>query len=67
MNTWAAIKADPTEVQLYFTLAALYYEAGDKVQAIAALEAAKAAIPGVAAQADPLIEQIRNGTVKIVK
>ncbi|MCE9541107.1 tetratricopeptide repeat protein, partial [Candidatus Kaiserbacteria bacterium] len=63
---WKAhIAAKPDDAQAYFTLAAIYYEAGDKVNAIAALEAAKLAIPGVATQADPLIRQIQNGTVQM--
>ena len=55
----------PDDAQGYFTLAAIYYQTGQPAQAIAALQRAKAAIPSVAAQADPLIEQIRNGTVTV--
>ena len=59
----ARVKVAPDDAQAYFTLAAIYYQNGQPAQAIAALERAKKAIPSVATQADPLIEQIRNGTV----
>lgn len=61
----ARIQAKPDDVQAYFTLAAVYYELGNRTEAINALEAAKAAHPSVAAQADPLIQQIRAGTADI--
>ncbi|MBV9159004.1 MAG: tetratricopeptide repeat protein, partial [Candidatus Kaiserbacteria bacterium] len=63
---WKAyIAVNSTDAQAYFTLAAIYYEGGDRADAVAALQAAEAAIPEVASQADPLIQQIKNGTVKI--
>lgn len=63
---WAeAIDAEPTNTQLYFTLAALYYEAGDRARAISTLEAAKRAVPEVASQVDPLIEEIRSGRAQV--
>ncbi|MEK7093178.1 MAG: tetratricopeptide repeat protein, partial [Patescibacteria group bacterium] len=61
----ARIKAAPDDAQAYFTLAAIYYQNGQITQAIEALQRAKQAIPSLATQADPLIEQIRNGTVKL--
>ncbi len=61
----ARIKAVPDYAQAYFTLAAIYYQSGQSAQAIAALQRAKQAVPSVATQADPLIEQIKNGTVRL--
>ncbi len=61
----ARVKAQPDDVQAYFTLAALYYETGNAAKAIAALEAAKSRVPSIAAQANSVIEQIRNGTARV--
>ncbi len=61
----AKVAAMPQDAQSYFTLAALYYEGGDREGAIRTLAAAKAAIPSLAAQVDTLIEQVRTGTVQI--
>lgn len=63
---WKAhIAANPTDLQGYFTLAAAYYAEADKTDAIAALKAAEAQDPTIASQADPLIQQIQNGTAKL--
>lgn len=63
---WAAkVKAQPQDAQSYFTLAAIYYEGGDRERSIQTLQQAKAVIPSVADQADSLIQQIRSGTVQI--
>jgi tetratricopeptide (TPR) repeat protein len=58
----ARIKANPRDMQSYATLAAIYYENGNKAQAIATLQAAEAVDPSVAAQFDPLIKEVQNGT-----
>ncbi|MBI5644467.1 O-antigen ligase family protein [Candidatus Kaiserbacteria bacterium] len=63
---WQALVAtNPQDVQPYFTLAALYYQSGDKARAIEALEAAKRAHPEVKTQADELIGQIRSGSAQV--
>lgn len=63
---WSArIKVAPDDMQAYFTLAAVYYQLGSRTEAINVLEAAKKVSPDVAAQADPLILEIRAGTAKI--
>lgn len=60
----AAIKADPTNAQNYFTLAAAYYEAGNSAQAIATLQAAESAVPSSASEAQQAIQEIKSGSVK---
>ena len=63
---WQAhITATPSDLQAYFTFAALEYQLGNRAVAIAALQAAEKYNPSIAAQADPLIQQIKNGTVKL--
>ena len=63
---WQAhIAATPSDLQAYFTYAALEYQLGNRAVAIAALQAAEKYNPSIAAQADPLIEQIKDGTVKL--
>ena len=63
---WQAhIKADPSDAQAYFTLAAIYYQLGEKAQAIAALKAAETAVPDSASQAESTIESIQNGTASV--
>lgn len=63
---WEAhLKAQPQDAQGYFTLAAAYYGAGNRVRAISVLETAKSVIPSVQEQADALIKEIRDGTAKI--
>jgi tetratricopeptide (TPR) repeat protein len=61
----AAIKADPTNAQNYFTLAAAYYAAGNTQQAIATLKAAEAAVPSSSSTAESAIQSIQNGTAKV--
>lgn len=61
----AAIAANPTDPQQYFTLAAIHYLGGNSARAIAVLEEAKQRLPEIAAQTDPVIEQIRNGTAQV--
>lgn len=63
---WVArIQAQPQDSQAYFTLAAIYYEMGNKQAAIGTLEEAKKAIPAIAGQAEGLIQEIRAGTAKL--
>ncbi len=59
----AKVTAQPTDVQAFFTLAAIYYEGGDRANAIATLQEVKRLHPSTAAQADALILQIRTGPV----
>ncbi len=62
---WQAyIAANPGDVQAYFTLAAVYYEAGDNARTIQVLQQAGQAHPQIKQQADALIEQVRTGTVR---
>ncbi len=61
----AHVKAQPTDVQGYFTLAAAYVGAGDPTNAIATLKAVEQVSPSTATQAESLIQQIRNGTAKV--
>lgn len=64
---WEAnVRANPDDAQRYFTLAAIHYLVGNPVKAIEILEEAKRRIPGIAAQADPVIEQIRSGTAEVL-
>ena len=63
---WQAhVKAVPTDIQGYFTLAAIYYQGGNPAQAILSLQQAESLSPSVAAQAEGLIQQIRQGTLKV--
>ncbi len=61
----AGVRANPEDVQGYFTLAAIHYLSGNSAKAIAILEDVKRKLPGVAVQADPVIEQIRAGTAVV--
>ncbi|TSC63523.1 MAG: TPR repeat protein [Parcubacteria group bacterium Athens0416_74] len=61
----ASIRANPEDAQGYFTLAAIHYLSGNSAKAIAVLEDAKRRLPGIAVQADPVIEQIRAGTAVV--
>jgi len=66
VTIWRAhVKAQPTDAQARFTLAAALFEMGNHTEAIAVLEDAGRDIPSTKTQADSLIEQIRSGTVKI--
>ena len=63
---WKAhITATPSDLQAYFTYAALEYQLGNRQAAIEALQAVQAQDPSVAAQANALIQQIKDGTVKL--
>jgi len=63
---WSArIKADPTDMQAYFTLAAALYAAGGRDQAVAVLEAAKKQSPSSASQIDTFIRQVKDGTANV--
>ncbi|MDR3570893.1 MAG: tetratricopeptide repeat protein [Candidatus Pacebacteria bacterium] len=61
----AALKADPTNTQNYFTLAAAYYAAGNTQQAIVELKAAEAADPSATTKAEQAIQSIQSGTAKV--
>ncbi len=62
---WSAyITAHPEDVQGYFTLAAVYYQQGDKVRSIQVLEEAVKKHPEVSGQVTEIIQQIQSGTVK---
>lgn len=61
----AAVKADPTNAQNYFTLAAAYYAAGNSTEAIAQLQAAEAADPSSASEAEQIISEIKSGQVQL--
>jgi len=67
-QVWKAhLAKNPNDVQAYVTLAAAYYVAGDRVSAVAAIEAAKkVADPSMAPQLDGFIQQIRAGTAKVM-
>lgn len=54
------VRAMPEDAQSYFTLAAIYSEAGDTVRAVQTLERAKRAIPGVTSQVDSFIQEVQK-------
>jgi tetratricopeptide (TPR) repeat protein/O-antigen ligase len=59
---WTAhVAKNPDDMQSYFTLAAAYSAAGNKLQAIATLQAAAQHNPAVASQAEEFIKQIKAG------
>ena len=59
---WEAhVKAQPTDMQGYFTLAAAYHAAGKSLKAIEALQRAEAQDPSITPQAENFIAQIRSG------
>jgi len=63
---WKAhIETRPDDMQAYFTLAAIYYQTGDRTSSIGMLEEAKRLFPSVSAQADSLIKEVRAGTVRL--
>ncbi len=63
---WSAyIAANPTDATAYQMLAAGYFETKNNAQAIATLQQLAKVIPSSAAQANTLIQEIQNGTVKI--
>ena len=59
------VKANPTDAQGYFTLAAAYAAEGDTADAVATLKAVEIAVPSTTAQAESLIQQVQNGTAKV--
>ena len=59
------IAANPTDATAYQMLAAGYFQTKNNAQAIATLQALAKAIPSSASQANTLIQEIQNGTVKI--
>jgi thioredoxin-like negative regulator of GroEL len=62
---WSAyIAAHPEDVQGYFTLAAVFYQAGNKERAIATLQQAVKTHPEVSGQVTDIVQQIQSGTVK---
>ena len=66
IEVWEAhLKAQPNDVQGYFTLAAAYYGGRRAGQAIAILQKVGLMVPAAKAQADALIKEIRAGTAKI--
>jgi len=63
---WTAyIAANPTDASAYQYLAAGYYETKNTAQAIATLQQLAKAVPSSASQANTLIQEIQNGTVKV--
>lgn len=55
----------PQNTQAHLMLAAALYQTGDKTGAIQALEEMKRTVPSAAPQAESLIAQIQNGTLKV--
>ena len=63
---WEAhVKAQPTDLQGYVTLAALYYQMGNRTRSVEVLQAAEVVAPSAKSQIDPLIEEVRSGTAQI--
>ncbi len=63
---WSAyVKAHPEDVQGFFTLAAVYYQGGDRPRAIQTLQEAVKVHPQMSGQVTEIIQQIQNGTVQI--
>lgn len=58
------VKNNPENVQYELGLAAAYFSAGDKANAIAALKRAEQLSPALAPQIESVITQIQNGTLK---
>ncbi|MEK7480197.1 MAG: O-antigen ligase family protein [Patescibacteria group bacterium] len=61
----ARVKAQPQDVQAYFTLAAAYFGAKNPARAVSVLQTVGSLIPGSKEQADQFIKEIRDGTAKI--
>jgi len=59
------IAANPTDATAYQMLAAGYFETKKTAQAIATLQQLAKAVPSSASQANTLIQEIQNGTVKV--
>ena len=63
---WQAhVKAQPGDLQGYFTLAAVYYAAHDSADAIATLQQVEQLAPAVKTQADKYIQEIRQATLQV--
>jgi tetratricopeptide (TPR) repeat protein len=58
------VEATPQDAQTHLGLAAAYFTAGDKKNAIAELERAAQLNPSLAAQIQSVISQIKDGTLK---
>ncbi len=58
------VAADPKNAQIHVGLAAAYFSQGDKEGAIGELQAAAKLDPNLAKQAESLVTQIQNGTLK---
>jgi DNA-binding SARP family transcriptional activator len=62
---WGAyIQKHPEDVQGFFTLAAVFYQGGDKTRAIAVLQDAVKVHPEVSGQVTDIVQQIQSGTAK---
>ncbi len=59
------IASQPDNAQAYFTRAAALYLLNDKTAATETLQLLKAKMPQTAAQVDPLIRQIQEGTLNV--
>ena len=59
------VEQNPTDKQGYYTLAAAYYQSGDKSDAITTLQQLSSKFPEDKAQVDQLIAQVQSGTVKL--
>lgn len=63
---WTAyVKAHPEDVQGYFTLAAVYYQGGDKSRAIQTLQEAVKTHPEVSGQVTQIIQEIQSGSIQL--
>ncbi len=58
------VEASPKDSQIHIGLAAAYFAASDKANTIKELQTAASLNPAVAAQANTLIKQIQDGTLK---
>ncbi|TSC87225.1 MAG: hypothetical protein G01um10148_330 [Parcubacteria group bacterium Gr01-1014_8] len=61
----AQIQMHPDDVQAHVTYSAALYKIGNVEDAVRSLEELKRVIPGAAAQADSLIADMLNGTLKV--
>lgn len=63
---WTAyIKVHPEDVQGFYTLAAIYYQGGDKARAIATLQDAVKIHPALSGEVTQLVQQIQSGTIQM--
>ncbi len=66
VSVWTAyIAANPTDVSAYQMLAAGYFQMKNTAQAIATLQQLAKAVPSSADQANALIQEIQNNTIKV--